>query len=377
MLAIDLRDIGWTERHWSYLLEAGYPYGLQRGDDIAQRVYELTDCALPYLRADWFVGHAARPPLYHQLLALPEHVATLEHQLGVDRKLNFDKDQLHRAGFRKSGVSGQNRVVERHDAKHGAYWISDDFLTQTDRGDIFRFPLGPEFPGSKGLAAYKHDGGEIIFNLPNGLQAYLLAKSSGERINEGPVKIVNDPNQFSGTFEIVNGISCMGCHKHGMIPFEDTVRATFNKQGGQAVADKVQRIYSEPAVINRLVEEDRVRFLTALEKAVGSSLKVGPDAAKPITDFPDSVTLVARHYDRQLKLADVARELGLPESPEVANKLGVPSAGELGTAIKVSDGLRRANLTPLATGETIPRGTWEKSFGRAARELKLGLPLGF
>ena len=106
-------------------------------------------------------------------------------------------------------------------------------------------------------------------------------------------------------------------------------------------------------------------------------MKVGPDAAKPITDFPDSVTLVARHYDRQLKLADVARELGLPESPEVANKLGVPSAGELGTAIKVSDGLRRANLTPLATGETIPRETWEKSVGRAARELKLGLPLGF
>ena len=84
VLAVDLRDYGWTERHWLTLLEpnsaekyAGYPFGLQRGDEVAQKVYELTYCQLPYVRADWFVRNASRPPLYHDLLALAHEVGNV------------------------------------------------------------------------------------------------------------------------------------------------------------------------------------------------------------------------------------------------------------------------------------------------------------
>lgn len=198
-MAIDLRDYGWTERHWLTLLEpnpaekyAGYPFGLQRGDEVAQKVYELTSCQLPYVRADWFVRNASRPPLYHELLGLPKNSETFLLGRGVNVKQRFDDDRLWRAGLtgEKSGVSDHNRIVERF-----------DFL---------------------------HDGGELIASLPNGLQEYLLAKSNGERINAGPQTIVKDPNEFAGGFDIVNGISCMGCHKHGVITFEDAIRPLYS-----------------------------------------------------------------------------------------------------------------------------------------------------
>jgi serine/threonine-protein kinase len=375
ILAIDLRDLGWTgHEQWQRLLEE-YPYGVQRRNQAARQVYELTDCDMPYLRADWFVRHAARPPLYHDLLKLPKSAAELEKSLEVDVRRNFEADRLWRAGFRKSGVSAQNRMVERHDAKHGAYWDSYDFAKNDGRADLLQFPLGPRFPGGQNLGAFDHDGGEIIFHLPNGLQAYLLAKADGTRIEEGPQTIVNDPNQFSGTFSIVNGISCMGCHKHGMIAFEDTVRATFAGVDN-ATADKVRRIYPAKEEMQRLVQADMERFLTAVDKATGNLVRTGPDDRRKITEFPEPVTKAAKDYDRLLSIEDVARELGLPESPEKAQKLSIPHAAELAGIFKTA-AFRRLGLSPLASGETLAREVWEKALQAAVLELKLGVPIEF
>jgi hypothetical protein len=68
------------------------------------------------------------------------------------------------AGFQESGVSEQNRVIERHqivDEAVRVYWISYDFLSNVGLGDIFTHPLD-----------FVEGGGEIIWNLPNELQAY-------------------------------------------------------------------------------------------------------------------------------------------------------------------------------------------------------------
>jgi mono/diheme cytochrome c family protein len=376
ILAIDLRDYGWThQKQWHPLL-AAYPYGLQRGGEQAERVYELTDCELPYLRADWFVHTAARPPLYHDLLLLPDSAVTLEDSMDIDILGNFQKDRLARAGFSKSGVSAQNRLVERHEARNGAYWKSYDFKSNLNRGNLFRFPLGPEFSElSNQTAAFEHDGGEIIFNLPNGLQAYLLVDGDDHRINDGPQTVVNDPNQFSGTFTIVNGISCMGCHKQGMITFEDTVRPTFANVAGQPTADKVRRLYPPVDEMNALVRDDMDRFLAAAEKATGPLLRKDAADKRKLDAFPEPVTRASKDYERPLTVEDVARELGLPLTEEQSRSAGVPRADELATVIKVSDEMRRLGLARLSTGETVPREVWEQAFQEAAHELKLGIPL--
>lgn len=105
VLAVDLRRLGWEKNHrWEELLQH-YPYGLSYQDssdvelrELARAVAKLADpqCEIPYLRADWFVAAASRPPLYHLLLgmekgrasgALPEPIALLARRYRRELKL--------------------------------------------------------------------------------------------------------------------------------------------------------------------------------------------------------------------------------------------------------------------------------------------------
>src|SRR5438270_690504 len=131
-----------------------------------------------------------------------------------------------------SGVSSQNRLVDRHPALYGAYWKSYDFKHNEGKGNLFRFPLGPAFGDNPfPNQAFEHAGGEIIFNLPNGLQGYLLVDAKGRRIDVGPADVVADSLRTSGTTEVANGLSCMACHDQGMRKFKDTVRAGLGVAG--------------------------------------------------------------------------------------------------------------------------------------------------
>ena len=387
VMRIDLREYGWTHNHhWRALLhldakgkeaESSYPYGLSIGGDEAAKVYEYTGCDLPYLRADWFVHNAARPPLYHQLVTfpdfagIPERLDVLERLMGVDLKGDFDHDRLWRAAFKSSGVSDHNRMVERHDSKYGYYWPSYDSAGDSDRQNFFKFPLGPEFSGGQNRGAFKHDGGEMIFSIPNGFQAYMLSTSDGNRISVGPQAIVRDPQQFSGSYDIVNGISCMGCHKHGMISFTDTLRQQFVGRSGD-IADKMLRLYPEKEKMDNLLSQDRQRYMNALSQAISPFFANGTDISK----LPEPITSVAKLYDRRLELTDVARELGLPETQEDATAASIKATGsEFAAVIKFSERLRRLELTPLSVGEPITRLQWEQAFQRTARELGIGTPL--
>ena len=383
VLRIDLRDYGWTQRHHWFNLLKEYPYALTVRGEAAENLYDMTSCEVPYVRADWFVHAAARPKLYHELVTLPdyqgvpERVSTLERLLGVDMPANFDNDRLWRAGFssKKSGVSDHNRIVERHDARYGYYWPSYDSAGDEGRQNFFRFPLGPKFPGRRNLGSFDHDGGEFIFSLPNGLQGYMLAKANGERISKGPQEIVRDPNQFGGTYDIQNGISCMGCHKHGMVKFTDTLRVQYENRVGD-IADKVRRIYSKPEEMKSLVKQDETRFLAALKQACGSLLQQGEDADKDIEEFPEPITSTSRKYDHELFLDDVARELGLPLTQADADAAGIKgTAPELKTIIRFSETFRRFELLPLTVDESITRKQWERAFPSVARELGIGTPL--
>src|SRR5262249_54355287 len=155
---INLNDYDWDARTWKNIL-ARYPYGIRRGTTTAKAISAATGSALPYLRADWFASAASQPPLYHELLRLPQTDRKLEQQLGIDVAANITEAQVARSGFRYSGVSRNNRLIERHETPHGAYWKSYDFSSNVGRGNLFAHPLGPG-PGGN---TFQHNGGEIIF----------------------------------------------------------------------------------------------------------------------------------------------------------------------------------------------------------------------
>lgn len=212
---IDLRHYEWDIKSdkW-YKIEQAYPYGVQLKSSTYATLCKETDCELPFVRADWFIATASLPPLYHEILDLPKTDAELETRLEVNVAENLKNApgiRVWRAGFNESGVSVNNRVVERHKSRYGAYWKSYDFAGNVGRQNIFTHPLD-----------FAHDGGEIIFNLPNGLQAYYLSTATGERLDEAPINIVSN----AGTRDPVvhNGLSCMSCHTEGMKTFKDQVR---------------------------------------------------------------------------------------------------------------------------------------------------------
>jgi serine/threonine-protein kinase len=374
LFRIDLRDVGWdNDTLWKEIVKV-YPYGLDHDRDAAQEMRELgrelIDLAgheLLVLRADWFIATATRPPLYHLILGLPEDATKLEQDLKVDVQRDFDRNRLARAGFQASRVSRQNRLVDRHEASYGAYWKSYDFKKNDGTADLLHFPLGPVFPRHPfPKQAFDHDGGEIIFNLPNGLQGYLLVDGKNQRIDAGPIEVVRDAQETSGSPIIINGLSCMACHKNGMIRFEDRIRNGSGVFG--AALTKVQDLFRKQDDMNRLLDEDEDRFLRALDKATGPFLRVEEDKDRKIGEFPEPVGAIARLYVKDLNLDDAAFELGI-EDPNV-----------LRTMIESNQALARLGLRPLLNGGTIKRDLWSSlkfttsKFHEVARQLSLGTP---
>ena len=353
LFRIDLRDYGWTGEHWRMMLKH-YPYGVHYRNspdaELAQldeTISKLAHSDVCVIRADWFTARAMRPPLYNQLLRLPPTVGELESMLRVDPIEDFVKDRLRRAGFVKSGVSQANRVVDRHSCSTGYYWKSYDFGKEGTRGNIMRLPLGPDYPGHPyPHTAFEADGGEMIFSLPNGLQGYYLATATGEKLDRGPISVVRDKTETGGTPEVINGISCMNCHRHGMIDFTDEVRVGAGAFG--EVRRKVQTLYAEPKAMQRIVEGDRSRFLRSFEAACGQFLRVGTHTDWPIERFAEPCGAIARFYEQRLSAEEVAYELGL-EDPAL-----------LKGAIQANPRLRQLGLGPLVQDAPISRAEWER-----------------
>ena len=169
---IDLRDYEWDRDNidaWTQL-ENNYPYSIEydaeRQAGLHAKLTHLREemaCEVPFIHVDWFLATASLPPLYHDILDLPTTDRELERQLGINVARNLQRARAWRAGFKESGVSRHNRVVERHTSRYGAYWKSYDFAGSAEIQNVFIHPLD-----------FKHDGGEIVFNLPNGLQAYYI-----------------------------------------------------------------------------------------------------------------------------------------------------------------------------------------------------------
>jgi hypothetical protein len=339
---IDLRDYKWTARQWDRLASA-YPYRVADSPGSKKALGALTGTPRAYLRGDWFVATAARPPFYHDFLQLPGTDRALERLLQVDLPANLQEDNAVRAGFNGSGVARNNRVLERHDALHGAYWRSYDFSDNTGRQSIFEHPLGPV----GGATGFQQAGGEVIFHLPNGLHGYLLLDGRGRRLDKAPGDIVSDPKRPDRLVEA--GLSCMSCHAAGLLPKDDQVRPHILKNPAAFVREDREAmlaLYPPAGRLRALMKEDNERFVHALTRA-------GVRAAEP-----DPVSTVTLRYEAVLDLKTAAAECGLT-SEEFTARLGrFPE-------------ITRTLGPLLARGGTVQRQVVEEMFAELARIFRL------
>ena len=332
---IDLRNYEWDIRDAWTQIEEIYPYTIEFNVATHAGLHEkLTNlrqemaCEVPFVYADWFLATASLPPLYHDILALPETERELERELGIDVERNLRTapgNRVWRAGTNNSGVSTNNRVVERHRSPHGAYWKSHDFASSVDEKNIFTHPL-----------FFERDGGEVIFNLPNGLQAYYISDALGNRIDVAPTEIVSNPAASDPA--VRNGISCIGCHTEGMKTFEDEVRSVIQQTVNPSY-DKAQalRLYVAKAEMDRLVSEDTQRYRDALEKTGGVF-----GGIEPVHRFYEA-------FQDSLDAAHAAAAVGLETEAFRQRISQEPSLQNLG-------------LTGLLSGGNVKRDVWTSNF---------------
>ena len=337
---IDLRHYEWDSKNnpW-YKIEQAYPYGIKLESSTYTKLCQETKCELPFVRADWFIATASLPPLYHEILDLPKTEQELEAQLAVpveENIMNAPGVRVWRAGFNESGVSSNNRVVERHEYRYGVYWKSYDFAGNVGTQNIFTHPLD-----------FTHDGGEIIFDLPNGLQAYYLSNASGERLDSAPINIVSNAGARDPI--VHNGLSCMGCHTEGMKVFEDQVRSVV-AQTSNPPYDRahVLRLYARKSVMASLVYEDSMRYKRALEASGGVFGGVEP------------IQQLVKQFEGPLDASHAAAEVGL-ETAEFLQKIHENST------------LQNVGLLVLGLGNgRVKRDAWASQFGPVVSALSLG-----
>jgi len=357
LMAVDIRELGWEATPFAHSPETAeafrginlwdlalldYPYGLVApGTDAYDRLAEAYIVParmirpIAFVRGDWFASVVTQPPLYEDFLRLPRSAAEVEKQLGVE-----SLDSGKRGGVTISGVSQNNRVVERHRSADGSYWKSVDFQSSTARENMFRDPV--HLSGS---------GGEFIFTLPNGLQGYFLADAEGHRLAEAPTSIVTD--SFAEDRVVRNGLACMRCHDKGMKRFTDVIRPSLERLGGSTVFDyrRALELYPPKEEMDRLLDEDSDRFIAAMSQVLGHEQRQEP------------LAIVSRRFlEEPVGLTRATAEVGLPSSTTLRELARIPHFASLG-------------FVPLATGGLVQRDAWDDFFDEIVRQMGTATPV--
>lgn len=344
---IDLRNYRWSPDTWETIAAAD-PYGITHDTAVEMFCRTATGTVQPLVRVDWFLSAAARPPLYYDVLQLPATDVELETALRVNVSENIRNRRVARAGLTVSQAAEHNRLIERHHSPltRGAYWKTYDFASEDGARNLANHPLGP-----KGHAenAFEHDGSEIAFQLPNGLQAYLVVDGRGNRLDTPLVGTLQDRKGQA----VITGVSCMSCHAGGVIGTDDEVRQQV--QGGlnayrRGVTETVLALYSSQKEFAELQQKDALRFADAV-------IQTGARLADR-----DPIATLAQRYEDNLNLRLAAAEAGVPPDTFLAGLVKSPA-------------MRRKLGALEGVGGTVPRRLFLKSFAALVRELRLGTPI--
>ncbi|MGH6824833.1 DUF4384 domain-containing protein [Methyloceanibacter sp.] len=337
VIAFNLDDLNWTEAEWNRVISV-YPYAMRPDTTPYETVKAVTGTPLAWVRGDWFAFTASRPPLYYDLLKLPDTFAGFEKVENVDVKKDIEAFLVKRAAFQQSGVSKHNRLIERHTISTGYFWTSYDFKGDAPAQSLFRHPLGPDGPD-----AFKHDGGETIFSLPNGFQGYYLNTAAGARLDKGPTEIVLDTSQRDSS--VTNAISCFGCHRKGINRKADDIRNRVANDHSFSldVKKQVEALYPTNEELKAIYDQDTKRYQSALSAA---GLKVVLDTDSAL----ESINSLSRRYEADLRQYVAAAEFGLDRQDFEAalNDVGEPFV---------------ADKNQLKQGH-LPRGQFEPEFAK-------------
>ncbi len=293
---VDIRDYDWDRVTGAYsdaweLVAAKNKLAVEWDGKLFDDVKINTATNFPLQSFDAFAEVAVRSDVYHAIVDIPQNSQQLKHDLGVSCDVD---DGTMRAGFQESGVSDFNRSIERcqfEEASNRAYWESFDFGNDSlDCSSLFFEPL-----------EFCEDGGEIIFSLANGFQAYMITDNQGERLDEAPTSIVQDKNAPDNV--VRNPLSCMSCHAKGIKEEQDEVRPYVLAHPEDYSVDElteVLKLYVEHTDMDAVIAADQGLFAAAMLSAgVPQDLEYEP------------ISWTVYDYDEPLDINRAAAEIGV------------------------------------------------------------------
>lgn len=276
IVRIDLNAFELKKADWDKIISYD-PLKIESFTNKGKVIKFLTQNARPWVHFDNFIEVTQRnAELYYDLLGIPSTFDQLAKNLGV----NFAGDIINfRAAFvgtSKSPISlHKNRLMTRHDSVDNYFWVTFDPAGPDDSADknLFAFPLVKEI-GSKKV--FNFAAGEVIYTMPNKMQAYALFNNKGQRQNAAPLNVVAD-NVSPVTPEIQNALSCHRCHAAGLNIEADEIRdhvlknaSEFNqpsvKIGGRVFTDLdlVVALYKKADFNTAMFKKDNDAYVATL-----------------------------------------------------------------------------------------------------------------
>jgi hypothetical protein len=341
------------------------------------------------VEAGQLVYTLSRPDVYNSIMALPWWANQLEDELGVVKDPAKGAENYMWVLTRQAITVDSRLYFRAKLANGGFYWktwdvfsgqlpsnlktIDDAYTAGTIRFPFWANPIpkfingtgggvtpktlsfiaslaqpnGTEPPGCEGQPNFSGISGflncryytgtdglqqsaeEIIFSLPNGLQAYQFAGGFNQRRVDAFTNIVRDPRlalnasdiQVTGSIEANGfggvpdhrlniGSSCFGCHTDGMNRGSNDLRDWLDNNpemlpkgahGVDSWIDKedvkaqVRKLYATNEVVHAQMEADRRPFLAAMAQ-IKRAMIAGPDKNLYVEPIIWAVEWAQKHY---------------------------------------------------------------------------------
>lgn len=320
---------------------------------------------LKYVEAAQLTYTLTRPDVYNAILAVPGYFWMFETELGVDKSKGMDSYEYM---VTHEAITIDGRFYYRANTPHGYYWKTFDIFTAGD-GDIDKqyaegkvsmpmwqqpipkfikeqggttpedltyvamLPLGSYADGKyTGQPGGQASAEEVIWSLPNGLQAYAIFGAWAQRRVDAFTQIVRDPrlqryvsdktnDNLTGTGRIgavtdqrLGVASCAGCHIDGMNRATNDIRDWLD-EGGQKIprgnhgagdwvddpetVKRVRELYKPSSVMRARMEDDRRIFLTAMAQ-IKDGMVLGADKNTYVEPIVWTTEWAQRYYKYQV-----------------------------------------------------------------------------
>ena len=297
---IDIRDYDWDRDinvggqqfrdGWEAIINTS-PYAVPFQGQDADNVREDTGTDVPIMNADALLDVATIGDLYYGLIGVDVGASLndfISNDLGIDIQDNLEEGDAVRAGTTRSAISREDRVVERHEigVRRGAFWQSFD-ADPDGNGSIFADPFD-----------FDRGGTDVIFQLPNGMLAFILADANDNIVGESNLLL----DTFQGDFIARTAVSCSNCHAQGFNMVTDEVREFVfenRRRLDREDFEIVDEIYLAPEEFAEYIADDSASFQSSLALA-----------GLPTTGS-DPVAANFRRFNVDVDLQTAAGELGL------------------------------------------------------------------